>query len=204
MASPDEIRKTNQRTIIMLLAAFIVPVVAAYVVYINMDSVSKTRNYGELITPARPLVKLNLNTIDNKPYTIEQLKGNWHLVYLGKGACDKLCRDSLLKIHQTRLAQGKAMSRVRLLYIAANKPSQAEAETLLHDYSRLSVVTGNQASINEVIKLFQTQSGVNAMDSQQIYMIDPLGNLMMQYKNDTALIGIIKDLEHLLKISHVG
>jgi cytochrome oxidase Cu insertion factor (SCO1/SenC/PrrC family) len=38
-------------------------------------------------------------------------------------------------------------------------------------------------------------------ESESIYLIDPYGNLMMQYKKGTNPSGIIKDLERLIRIS---
>jgi hypothetical protein len=40
-----------------------------------------------------------------------------------------------------------------------------------------------------------------AFDSESIYLIDPYGNLMMQYKKGTNPSGIIKDIERLIRIS---
>lgn len=204
MSSFEEIKKQNQRTIIMLLLAFIVPVAAAWLVYLNMDSGGKTRNNGELIAPPRPLESFNVQTMEGKAFGFEQLKGNWHLVYIGSGACEQQCQDTLSKMHQTRLAQGKAMSRVRLIYLALDKKSVSTANELQNKFSRLTVVTGEQTAVNDTANLFQTDNEYNIREGRLIFMIDPLGNLMMRYKTETRLIGIIKDLEHLLKISHIG
>lgn len=204
MSSTEEIKKQNQKTIILLLLAFIAPVLAAYLVYINMGEVGKTRNNGELIMPPRPLNDLHLNTLQGRPFGFEQLKGNWHLVYIGNGPCDKACRDRLSMMHQTRMGQGKAMSRVRLLYIAADKSGTANSDKLRKDYARLTVLTGKKENITKTIQLFETDAATNIRAEHLIFMIDPLGNLMMRYKSDVRLIGIIKDLEHLLKISQIG
>lgn len=206
MSDPDKIRKKNQRTLIMLVAAFALPYLIAKITFsiISDSEEFDTKNYGELVTPARPLEKLALTTIDGKAFGFEQLKLKWHLVYLAKGPCNKKCHDSLSKMHQARLGQGKGMSRVRLLYITDSKLSQDKIDALSKKYNRLSVLTGDEKAIEEVSRLFQTQNGVNAMEDNRIYLIDTLGNLMMQYKSDIALIGIIKDLEHLLKFSHIG
>lgn len=204
MSSPEQIRKQNQRTIILLVVAFLLPVVSAYIVFKNMDHGIQTRNNGALVVPARPLDKIKLTTADHSAFTIEQLRGNWHLVYIGQGPCDQPCLDSLSKMHQTRLAQGKDMSRVRLLYIAADMPPAGVAEKLGKDYAHLSVITGDKAAMDDVVKLFQTEGTPAVMAGHRIYMIDPLGNLMMQYSREVRLIGVIKDLEHLLKISQIG
>ena len=38
----------------------------------------------------------------------------------------------------------------------------------------------------------------------RIYLVDPMGNLMMFYEPDADAKGMVKDLERLLKISYVG
>ncbi|MDH5409093.1 MAG: SCO family protein [Gammaproteobacteria bacterium] len=203
MLSPDEIRKKNQRTIIMMVGAFILPVVIAYLVYIGSDF-TKTRNNGELITPPRPLTELKLTGIDNKAFSFEELKGNWHLVYIGNEHCDQVCQDILSKMHQTRMGQGKAMSRVDLIYIHPGKLNSPMAQKLTKSYSRLKIL-GYDASFSPVLnRLFGKAPQENVIKANRVYMIDPLGNLMMRYNHDARLIGIIKDLEHLLRISQVG
>ncbi len=204
MSGTEEIKKQNQRTIIMLLLAFIVPVLAAWLVYINMGQVSKTRNYGELVIPPRPLDNFKLRTHDGKAFGFEQLKGNWHLIYIGNGPCAEACRNRLSIMHQTRMGQGQAMSRVRLVYIALDKSAIAGADHLQKDYARLTVLTGDQADITKTLKYFETDATYNIREDNLIFMVDPLGNLMMRYKKNVRLIGIIKDLEHLLKISQIG
>ena len=204
MSSTEEIRKQNQRTIILLVVAFLLPVISAYIVYKNMDHGIQTKNNGVLVVPARPLDRIKLTTADHSAFTIEQLKGKWNLIYIGQGPCKQSCLDSLSKMHQTRLAQGSDMSRVRLLYIAADMPPPTVQEKLGRDYARLSVVSGDKAAIDAAVKLFQTADAPAVMEGHRIYMVDPLGNLMMQYPRDVRLIGVIKDLEHLLKISHIG
>jgi len=204
MLSPDEIRTKNQRTILMLIGAFILPVVMAYIVYINSTGVGRTKNHGELITPARPLVGLNLTTLDGKPYTVAELKGSWHLIYIGKDKCDQSCSDSLSKMHQSRLAQGKAMSRLGLIYITSAAPDSRTVDALAKKISHLTIATYKPESVAKLKTQFASHSQDDVLGANRIYMVDPLGNLMMQYKSDVTLIGIIKDLEHLMRISQVG
>lgn len=206
MSDLDQIRKKNQRTIILLVAAFALPYVIAKITFsvISESEDFDTKNYGELVTPARPLKTLALTSTDGKPFGYEQLKEKWHLVYLAKGPCNKKCNDSLSKLNQVRLAQGQAMSRVRLLYITDSQLPQDKINSLSKQYRTLTILTGDQKAMQEVSRLFFIKEGVHVMEDNRIYLIDTLGNLMMQYSSDIVLIGIIKDLEHLLKYSHIG
>jgi len=40
--------------------------------------------------------------------------------------------------------------------------------------------------------------------SGRIYLIDPLGNLMMSYSPRSEPKGILSDMKKLLKLSHIG
>jgi hypothetical protein len=40
--------------------------------------------------------------------------------------------------------------------------------------------------------------------SDRIYLVDPLGNLMMSYPGDADATGMKKDLQRLLKVSQIG
>lgn len=204
MPNTQEIKKQNQKTIVLLLLAFIVPVLAAYLVYLNMDDVSRTKNNGELIIPPRPLENVKLKTLDGNSFGYKELQGNWHLIYIGQGPCAESCRDRLSLMHQTRMGQGKAMSRVRLLYVALDGINIIESEKIKQDYAKLTVLTGDKNIAADLIQQFKLDKADNIRGEHMIFMTDPLGNLMMRYKKDVRLIGIIKDLEHLLKVSQIG
>jgi len=64
----------------------------------------------------------------------------------------------------------------------------SQGQLLLKDHSDL----------NRLNNLFKSYPDFN---NESIYLIDPYGNLMMQYKKGTNPSGIIKDLERLIRIS---
>jgi hypothetical protein len=43
-----------------------------------------------------------------------------------------------------------------------------------------------------------------AANSQRIYLIDPLGNMMMFYGADAKAKGMLEDLKRLLRLSQIG
>lgn len=44
--------------------------------------------------------------------------------------------------------------------------------------------------------------GENA--SGKVFLVDPLGNVMMRYNNEAPAKGMIKDLQHLIRASRIG
>ena len=52
--------------------------------------------------------------------------------------------------------------------------------------------------------LFALSAGDRPFAGERLYLIDPLGNLMMSYARTADPKGIIKDLSRLLKYSRTG
>ena len=55
-----------------------------------------------------------------------------------------------------------------------------------------------------LLRKFEIGNGDLPIEAQRLYIIDPLGNLMMSYPPDINPRGIMKDLKKLLKFSRIG
>jgi hypothetical protein len=134
-----------------------------------------TSNYGELIEP-RPLA--------GAPW--EGLRGKWVLVAFDAAACDAYCEKKLYFMRQVRRAQGKDMDRVaRLWSITDGGKPRAEL---------LAAIEGTRIEGRE-----PGAFPGNALE--HIYLVDPMGNLMMRFPRDPDPSKMIKDLQRLLKYS---
>ena len=118
-------------------------------------------------------------------------KGRWTLLYVPAGACADDCPRMGYVMRQLRLAQGKNIDRVQRVLVLGGD-DDARRRQLAEHYPGmvlLAPAAGPRAGL--------PQGG-------RLYLVDPLGNLMMQYAPDSEPRGIIKDLERLLRISYVG
>ena len=137
----------------------------------------RTGNYGALIPPrvvAGPL---------------EPLRGKWVLVTFDAAACDAACERKLYVVRQVRRAQGKDMERIERLWIVtdAGKPRP----------ELLAAIEGARVSADAgMAQAFPDTAG--------IYLVDPIGNLMMRFPGDPDPSQVIKDLQRLLKYSGTG
>jgi hypothetical protein len=154
------------------------PLVLGTAAYFLGWNVGTPSNYGELIPP-RPVAE--------QPF--EALRGKWVLVAFDASACDAWCERKLYIMRQVRRAQGKEMERIERLWVLtdAGKP-RAEL---------LAATEGTRISRNEN---FNFPGNV----ADHIYLIDPLGNLMMRFPRDPDPSRVIKDLQRLLKYSRFG
>jgi hypothetical protein len=150
------------------------PIVLGTAAYLLGWSPGGASNYGELLAP-QPVPGF------------EPLRGKWVLVMFDAAACDAYCEKKLYFMRQVRRAQGKDMDRVERLW-AITDGGKPRAELL-------AAIEGTRMERQDAGGAF---SG-NAVD--HVYLVDPLGNLMMRFPRDPDPSKMIKDLQRLLKYS---
>jgi hypothetical protein len=162
-------------------------------------------NAGDLVEPPRPLPALSLplapSSGDGMPRVTdpEFLKGKWTFLYVQHGPCDEECLRHLYDTRQVRIALNREMHRVQRVFIG-------DADCC--DMTRLKAAHPDLISIRAgaedepLLALLPMMS--TARDSQRIYLIDPLGNLMMSYAPDARPKGMLEDMKRLLRLSSIG
>jgi len=176
-----------------MVAVAAAPVAASYLTYYFWLP-ARTVNYGALIEP-RPLPDPHLALADGMPFQLSRLRGKWVLVSVDSGRCDARCERKLLYMRQLRLTQGKDMERVERAWLISDDASlRSDA---LAPYRGTWLV---RAAGTGLLDAFPAPKAA----SDHIYVIDPLGNLMMRFPRDPEPGRMIKDLTRLLKASRVG
>jgi cytochrome oxidase Cu insertion factor (SCO1/SenC/PrrC family) len=185
---------TSRSKFLLLAAVFAVPVVAAYLAYFGWRPSGHT-NYGELLK-VTPLQLTAGKTLQGTAFDLEALRGKWLMVHIGPARCDPDCVRQLYLMRQTRIAQGKEQSRIERLWVLTD--AGAVDPVLLKDYPGLYVWRPDQATFVEQFPAAQhNQAG-------HIYMVDPLGNLMLRFPQQPDPKKMLKDLKLLLKASQIG
>jgi len=192
--------------LLLLLAFFAAPVVLAWLAFYVFPEwrPAGTSNHGQLITPLRPLPAFQLETLSGEPIDETFMRGKWTLVYLAQGACAEPCVRQLYNLRQVRLAQGKNIDRVQRLMLwerADLRPGQ-QAELVEHFPGQVIALMPGQAPA-VLLETFVLDEQ-DPMRAGRVYLVDPLGNLMMSYQPEDEPRGTIKDLERLLKYSGLG
>ena len=189
--------------LLALVILFVGPIVAAWVLYTHpaLWRPGKTTNYGELITPPRPIEIGALRRPDGTSLGPDFFHGKWTLLYIGGPACGSRCRDTLYALRQIQLAQGKDIEQVQRLYVMTDtKFEDRLISLLLKQYPRLTVAISTGAALDKFLAPFGRRGEADI--TRRVYLIDPRGNLMMRYRRDADPKGVLRDLRHLLKISH--
>jgi len=183
-----------------LLAVLLVcasPIIFSYLTYYVIKPQGRT-NYGAFIDPRDyPIPVLGTMTLDGKPIALDAYQGKWIMLQIDGGECPAVCEKKLHDIRQLRLAQGKEMERIeRVWLITDDKPLDT---ILMREFDGTNML---RAKADAVRAWLPVEEGTTMSD--HIYMIDPLGNLMMRFPKDADPNKIKKDVTKLLKASSIG
>jgi cytochrome oxidase Cu insertion factor (SCO1/SenC/PrrC family) len=186
--------------LLFVLACFAVPLAAAWLLVGHWRPGGSVQ-HGELLNPAHPLPDLRFDSVDGRPLEGTALRGRWVLVYVGSAAeCDARCRTGLYDMRQVRLALGKDMGRVKTVLLLDGVPETGLRQWLASEHAAMTVGVADGSTRNVLIQAF----GQPGRAGEWIYLLDPLGNLLMRYPVDTEPRGLLKDLQRLLKWSRIG
>jgi cytochrome oxidase Cu insertion factor (SCO1/SenC/PrrC family) len=189
--------------LIALAAVFLAPLLAGWLFYlVPALTPSGKINHGELIEPPRRLSDLTVTTVENATLTTAELRGKWMLVWVTPGDCGAACRDGVGRIKQVYLALGKDGVRVNRVVVLAEKSEMDTWRRLAGDFPGTHIITGPASGVHDLLLALRGSSA--SPSTPALYLVDPLGNVIMRYHTDAKLKGILKDLERLLKYSRLG
>ena len=190
-------QKKGRWKLFAVIAICASPLIVSYLTYYVIKPEGRT-NYGALIDPRNyPIPPLDATTLDGKPTGLEAYKGKWIMLQISDADCAADCRERLHNMRQLRLAQGKNMERIERVWLVTDK--QPLETQLIREYDGTHILRVNEDKLKAWLP---TETGTTAAD--HIYMIDPLGNLMMRFPKDADPNKIKKDLSKLLRASSIG
>lgn len=167
----------------MLAAFFALPVAAGWIAWWFDLAPGTAGNYGTLLAP-RPMDAAALLA----------LRGKWVLVQLDGGACDAYCERKLYFMRQVRRAQGRESARVERLWLVTDDAMPGGA--------LLAAIEGTVRARSP--RAIEASFPAERLATDHIYLVDPLGNLMLRFPRDPDPSRMVKDLQRLLKYSGFG
>lgn len=191
----------QRKTLILWLITFIfcIPLLAAWFAYSNGFFLSgRTTNHGTLLIPPINIQTLALQDRENQQVA-QKLRGKWWLLYLTAEPLDAASQRNLYYMRQIRQATGKNRDRVARAIVTVQDSTNAYQQL-----ARQFPGTGFFIISPEKIAGLEIATKKLALARGSLYLVDPLGNIMMSYALDAPPKGILKDLERLLKVSQIG
>ena len=191
----------NHRTIIILALMTIIPFSFAWYLTTDPEFKPASTNNGKLIIPVVTTKRSDLQGVDDFSINnIEQLKGHWVMLnIIPTDNCNKLCVDAIHATKQLRLMLNKDLTRTRRAVIVMQGQQEPGFQPWWDEDDRLIKVKPPPAL---AIKIKQ-QLGDDIAEGRLLLM-DPLGNIMMQYPAGFDPYAVKSDLKKLLRISQIG
>jgi len=186
---PSPRAQGSGHTLLLIAAVTLAPIVASYTIYYFFPR-EPAANYGTLL-PTAPVPGIEGTRPDGSPFRLDELRGRWVLIARGSGNCDVGCERRLYATRQARTMQGKEQERIVRVFLQEDDATLSAALAAQHPGL---VVVRVPASV-------ATQFPDNA---RSLYLVDPLGNLVLRYSENPDIRGIARDLTRLLQASRIG
>jgi hypothetical protein len=189
--------KRGNRMLWAVIAVCAAPMLISYLTYYVIKPQSRS-NYGALLDPrSHPIPALAGRDLGGKPVELDAWRGKWILLQADSGDCGEYCQKKLWEMRQLRLITGKEMGRVeRVWLVTDDKTPQA---TLQSEFEGTHVLRVNAETLR---RWLPTES--NTLAADHIYIVDPLGNLMMRFPKEGDPNRMKRDIGRLLKASAIG
>jgi len=193
----------QRRLLIVLALMFFAPLGLAFYLYYGHGTWHPGGhvNAGDLIQPVRPVPPLSLPLWGTGTTAANFLTRKWTFLYVAAaGPCAEACRTRLYDTRQVRLALDRDRDRVQRVLIA--DPDCCDARWLHEQHPDLVTIRAGAAAA-PLLALLPGQD-LTAAATPRVYLIDPLGNLMMSYAAGAKAKGMLEDMKRLLRLSSIG
>ncbi len=187
----------DKKILLALAAIFFVPLIVAWIWFYNVDALRPGGSVakGELIQPARALGEFSFLRVDAEgEVTDASLHGRWAMIYVGGAICGDDCRQSLYEMRQVHTALGRNGVRIQRVYLMVGASTPDDSAFYQTEHPGLIMASVEPSA--QILGNFD-QPG-------RIYLVDPLGNLMMSYPSDATGRDLLDDLKRLFRVSRIG
>ena len=179
----------NRKSLLLVIFAFALPVILAKLALDQNWLALGVTNNGTLLKNELTLKKLGI--------TNAEFSQQWLILYALPKQCLAPCLKALETVHNTYVVLGKDMPRVTPVLLKQQEFNQQQTQQL----------TKSQWHI-----LPMTEQSKNLISQSQIFIVDPLGNVILSHLPPIAGTtqqgsfgkAILADMKKLLKYSKVG
>ena len=193
-------RKKSRITLVLILLLFVGPFLAALWLYHHRQAVVlTTTNHGELLSPPIVASAATFERPDHQLLPLSTFAGHWLMLYFTPNNCHATCQKTVYDMRQIRLALGKNQQRVQRMVVMR----QADIVRLDTFVRRYPDVAWGLMRKQQATTVFTQALGANT-EQGHLFLLDPHGNMLMHYTDGTPAKNVLKDLQRLLRVSHIG
>lgn len=206
IASPAKRRSITPliAILVMCLAPVVFAALAYYVPSLGLRP-DDNSNYGTLVQPQRPVPApgaLKLTTLEGQPFDLKSLEGKWILLTADQGACPESCVKKLFTLRNSHASQGKNVERLSRVWFVTDDAQIPEQ--ILEAYKGTHIVRVDPKQLAAYLAPGASRADQAAALRAPMWIIDPLGNLMLEFPADADPIKVRKDISKLVYNSRIG
>ena len=156
-------------------------------------------NYGHLLSEPIDIGTLDLE-LDYQNLNVDSMERKWMLVHFINGACLESCADLIYVARQVNVLLARQQTRVKR-YIAAPIELKPKLENFFTTYQDLNFIEVKDQS--STIREFK-KNGIDPFAQPNMFVIDPIGNIILHYSGEVDGKKLLADLKKLLGASKIG
>lgn len=190
--------------VLISLAPVVFALLAYYVPSLGLRP-DGTNNYGTLIDPQRPMPDsetLALSDIDGTPFDLSSLRGQWLLISADDAACPESCVRKLFILRNSHASQGKEVERLSRVWFVLDDGTVPQQ--ILEAYKGTHMLRSDPEQLGQFLAPDASAASLEAALKGPMWIIDPLGNLMMAFPPDADPLEVRDDIRKLLRTSRIG
>jgi hypothetical protein len=131
---------------------------------------------------------------DGGKFRLSDYRGRWLFLTVDAGSCEDACQRKLYAIRAGAHDPGGEQERVVRVWLQATDAPAPRA--ILAEHPGLIVARVDLSPVGGIAG--------DAGPPRNIYLIDPLGNIVLRYPADPDIKRMAKDLDRLLRASRIG
>ncbi len=199
--NPIAAKKRNPYTVWFVVLSFIAPVALAYIMFFFVD-VQSFVNHGEILNPIIHINSFELKDENDEIIPEQELTYKWRLIsFVGKD-CDQQCEARLFDTRQIHTSLGKDQHRLIRMFVHLEPAGKSLSTLIAETHPNATQVNGDAAVI--INALGDNIRENVSITNNEIYIMDPMGNVMMRFTQDQPNKEFLYDLKKLLKASQIG
>lgn len=184
---PAARRWSGRLQLVMLLLLVIGPMALATAMFYGRFWIPEGRSYhGEMVAGQLSLAGLGVSSATGK---------GWQLLVSAPRDCADDCQQLIYLARQIHIGLGREASRANHALALANPLPLELGERLQREYPQMQRYQLEPEAYRKVVPDDR---------GPQLWIVDPLGNLVLRYPAGSNGKDILNDLRQLLKISNIG
>ena len=185
----------GRKVLLLLALVFVLPFTIAVLLH-TLDIRPSGKSFGNLITPPVSLSIPLLQNAQGQVFRSQNWQKKWNIVMIADTACEDACIEKLDLLSRVHTSLNKDIARVQRILILPTQTTGDVLATLQKKLPDLIILSSTDDAAAKLAKNIEA-----AAPAQSVYLVDPLGNLMMVYAKKIEPKELRGDLVRLLKNS---